>query len=387
MSRLIVLARRIALSLRQTRHRPVRLLLPVALIIILAASISPAIRRRLRSTTTTISSSSPTSNSPVVVGGGGGGGGGGGEGGGDDDDFGCEISLGRYEGRVYDHRDVVRPVSSMSSSNDIPRFETIDNECLVESPWMRVARHTVRLSRPHTRRGGGGGRNDDDDGGGGNGDASDEEVVLDDWLWIDYHDRINVLVEAPSVYSPPVPDIDNRTDGTLTTMTTSGGVEYLIFEQSKYALDVPSMAIVGGVVGNDESPIDAARREVREELSVTCREWIDLGGGDGGGGYRTDVNRGMGWVHPFLARDCIYVRSGNDDGDDEDDIAVVGGLDVEERAVRRMTISEVREAVVNGKFVEVQWSNTVALAMLRLLPVLPSPPPSPADDSRGREDA
>ncbi len=52
-------------------------------------------------------------------------------------DVGCEISLGTYGGHIYDHLDVD------NASSSIPRFETICNVCLVESPWMRVARHTV----------------------------------------------------------------------------------------------------------------------------------------------------------------------------------------------------------------------------------------------------
>ena len=78
-------------------------------------------------------------------------------------------------------------------------------------------------------------------------------------------------------------------------------------------------------------------------------------------------------VHPFLATDCAYVADGPGDGDDGGgDAAVVGGRDVEEQSVRRMTLSEVREAVVRGMFAEVQWSNTVALGILHLT----NPPPS-----------
>jgi 8-oxo-dGTP pyrophosphatase MutT (NUDIX family) len=285
----------------------------------------------------------------------------------------CEISFGAYGGKIYDHRDV-GPVSSSpsssssSSSSSIPRFETLDNVCLVESPWMRVARHTVRLWRPKTTistttKTKGKGKDDHDD---------VVSKVLDDWLWIDYHDRINVLVEAPPKQPSSISDA---------AATTNMQSEYMILEQSKYALDNPSLAIVGGIVEKDEYHLDAAKREVMEEMEVTCIRWTFLGnngGASGAGGYRTDVNRGMGWVYPYLAEDCSYVASGGGGRiDDDGDIAdVVGGRDVEERSVRRMTVDEVRDAVLDGRFVEVQWSNTVALAMLHLL----SPFTHPVED-------
>ena len=198
-------------------------------------------------------------------------------------------------------------------------------------------------------------------------DDDSSSTILDDWLWIDYHDRINVLVEAP-----PKRSSSSKTDAAATAVT-----KYLILEQSKYALDDPSLAIVGGIVERDENHLDAAKREVLEEMDVTCLRWKFLGnnggasslGSGGGGGYRTDVNRGMGWVHPYLAEDCTYITAGGDGVDDDvdDGADVVGGRDVEERSVREMTLDEVRAAVMNGKFVEVQWSNTVALAMLHLI--------------------
>ena len=53
-----------------------------------------------------------------------------------------------------------------------------------------------------------------------------------------------------------------------------------------------------------------------------------------------------------------------DEGEGEE---VVGGHDTEKQSIRIMKLSQVKEAVKDGKFVEVQWSNTVALAMLYLM--------------------
>ena len=147
----------------------------------------------------------------------------------------CLVSFGKYSGSIY-------------TTND-----TLDNKCLIESPWMRVAQHTVQLP-----------------------DVNDNvKIVIDDWLFIDYHDRINVLVEAPSNNNNPKDDQEHK---------------FIILEQTKYALDTPSYAVVGGIIEPKEDATLAAKREVNEELNISCNKWISLGK------YRTDVNRGMGYV-------------------------------------------------------------------------------------------
>jgi 8-oxo-dGTP pyrophosphatase MutT (NUDIX family) len=88
--------------------------------------------------------------------------------------------------------------------------------------------------------------------------------VINDWLWIDYHDRVNVLVQ----------------DG------SSSDQRFLIFRQTKYALEGrTSLAIVGGIVEPGESPEHTAEREVEEELGRSCKSFDVLGR------FRTDVNR------------------------------------------------------------------------------------------------
>jgi hypothetical protein len=111
----------------------------------------------------------------------------------------CIISYGSYEGEIY------------TKSN-----ETVDNKCLIESPWMRVAQHSVKLVPD-----------------GGNDASNRSNKIVSDWLYIDYHDRINVLVEAPSVESAQPGE----------------GQQFIILKQAKYALNdnVPSYAIVGGI--------------------------------------------------------------------------------------------------------------------------------------------
>ena len=190
--------------------------------------------------------------------------------------------------------------------------------CLIESKWMLLSQHVVSL----------GGKS---------------KGIIDDWLFIDYHDRINVLVEAW--------DDDDQTNDK----------RYVVFKQTKYAYSGDSMAIVGGIIEPNEEPEVAARREVQEEMNVNCERLISLGK------YRTDVNRGMGWVHSFIASDCREMTD-RESANDSEEIHVnqVGAADTEGQERILLTVAELRDAARNGEFVEVQWSNTVALALFRI---------------------
>ena len=209
----------------------------------------------------------------------------------------CTISFGTYRGHEYRH----------------PQ-ETVGNpSCLLESKWMKVQQHSVKLTG---------------------------QSVINDWLWIDYHDRINVLVEDEA-------QPERR---------------FLVFEQTKYALEGRvSMAVVGGIVEPGEDAEVAARREVAEEMGgMHCDEFHFLGR------FRTDVNRGMGWVNSFLATHC----SRSDEKSRTKGLAIadkgeeVGTADTERQDMKSITLHDLREAATNGQFLEVQWSNTVSLALL-----------------------
>lgn len=206
----------------------------------------------------------------------------------------CQVSFGSFKGHQY--------VSEESGTIGTPK-------CLVESKWLKLSQHSVRF--PGTSE------------------------VMDDWLWIDYHDRINVLVEDE----------------------TKPGEErqFLVFEQSKYALEgKTSLAIIGGIIEPGEDPESAARREVDEEMNgLECENFHLLGR------YRTDVNRGMGWLNSFLATKCS--RDPN-----HKHIAVaneIGAADTERQDLKTISLTQLREAARKGQFLEVQWSATVALAL------------------------
>jgi ADP-ribose pyrophosphatase YjhB (NUDIX family) len=236
----------------------------------------------------------------------------------------CRIFFGRYGGKEYDASSRVG-----------------DRTCLVESKFLKVQQHRVRL--------GGGGASASDAG------AAASAAVIPDWLWIDYHDRINVLVQAPE---------GDDTAGGEGESDSTARPRFLVFEQTKYALeDRTSLAVVGGIIepGGGESAEDAARREVREELGAECSRYKFLGR------YRTDVNRGMGWTFSYLASRCRRRRQQPAEGGTARGGAeVVGDADAERQDVKTLTLAELRDAVKAGRFLEIQWSATVALALLHL---------------------
>jgi len=194
----------------------------------------------------------------------------------------------------------------------------------LESKWLKVSQHSVRFPGSST--------------------------TFDDWMWIDYHDRINVLVEANQQ--------ETAADG-----TDKNERRFLVFEQTKYALEGrASIAIIGGIIESGETPEASARREVEEEMNgLQCNTFHFLGR------YRTDVNRGMGWVNAFWATDCDATKERShathqDSGDVRE--KVVGAADTERQDLRSVTLTQLKEYVRNGKFIEVQWTATVALALL-----------------------
>lgn len=196
--------------------------------------------------------------------------------------------------------------------------------CLLSSKYLQVQQHTVVLP--------------------------DNDNEIPDWLWIDYHDAVNVLVElAPKEGEEQEP-------------------HFLVFEQTKYGLPRPSLAVVGGIVEPGEDPTTrTAPREVWEETGLVCQKgYMALGT------FRTDVNRGMGWTHAYLAQGCTTPTHRGQFLDtesrkvEESAMEAVGGRDYEPQETKAMSLNELKEAVMRGEFQEIKWSATVALAILHL---------------------
>lgn len=153
--------------------------------------------------------------------------------------------------------------------------------------------------------------------------ALPDGTVIDDWLWIITPDFVNVLVEAA----------DGR---------------FACFRQTKYAVEGPSLAVVGGYIDAGEDARTAAEREVGEELGMSIADLIDLGS------YPIDGNRGAGVAHLFMATGASPAEG----------LAV--NDDLEEQELLMLDRAELDAALANHEFKSVTWATTVALGLAHL---------------------
>ena len=203
----------------------------------------------------------------------------------------CDVNqypliLGKYEGPRWFNKD-----------------QTLDRKILVENKWVSLSQHTVKT---HNGK------------------------IIDDWLWIDTANQINVMV---------------------TTMI-DGQELFVVFEQTKYGYSGLSLATVGGHIDPEdkEDGLKAAKRELMEEMGMKSDEWINFGK------YRTDVNRGLGFCHTFLARKAIQIKKLKKYEDE-----------TEEMSIKYLTMQELKNFYMKGMFKEAKWSNTVGLSLMWML--------------------
>ena len=105
-----------------------------------------------------------------------------------------------------------------------------------------------------------------------------------------------VVEETSEVYRTPWVEVFEervvRPDGTrggFTTVRMKPGVSVLALDDEgcvyltseyRFAVERESVEVVSGGVDAGETPLEAASRELREELGITAREWTDLGSVD-----------------------------------------------------------------------------------------------------------
>lgn len=146
--------------------------------------------------------------------------------------------------------------------------------------------------------------------------------VISDWPWLVTPDYVNVIA-----------------------VDKAG--KFLCFQQTKYSVDGLTYAPVGGYVESGEEPLEAAKRELREETGYEAPDWIYLGS------YTVDGNRGAGKAHLFLARQAEKTTSPIPD-------------DLEEQRLLYLTRAEIGAALSAGEFKVLPWATATALALLYL---------------------
>jgi ADP-ribose pyrophosphatase len=179
------------------------------------------------------------------------------------------------------------------SQKELRVWETVSREVVLKhSKFLTVENHTVRLP---------------------------DGQIIPDWAWLIIPDAVIVL---------PVTE-----DG-----------KFLCFRQTKYAIAGTALAPVGGMLEPNEAPLDAAKRELLEEMGYAASEWVSLGS------HILDPNRGIATVHLFLALNARQVADPDSD-------------DLEDQELLFLSQAELETALQAGEFKVLAWSAVVAMSL------------------------
>lgn len=160
-------------------------------------------------------------------------------------------------------------------------------------------------------------------------DGTKSTKIIPDWLWTDERSHVNVLVHLKE---------ENK---------------YLLYRQTKYGLEKESLAVLGGLFNTGEKTGEhCARRELLEEAGLVAEEMKFLGK------YRVQVNRGGGFLHIYLAKNCVKASV--------EALKEVGLFenDYEDQSEVKLTRAELIKEIKDHQIGEAQWLACVLMGLL-----------------------
>jgi ADP-ribose pyrophosphatase len=143
--------------------------------------------------------------------------------------------------------------------------------------------------------------------------------IISDWSWVKMPDAVIILAVTKEQ-------------------------QFVCFRQTRYAVAGTTLATAGGMIEENELPLDAAKRELLEETGYTSEQWVNLGS------YVLDPNRGMATMHLYLALDARYEREPFAD-------------DLEDQELLFLSKTEIEEALLAGEFKVLTSAAVVSLSL------------------------
>jgi len=182
------------------------------------------------------------------------------------------------------------------SAKELRVWETLSKKVVLDySKFLRVESHSVKLP---------------------------DGQIIPDWPWIIVPSAVIVLAVTEDE-------------------------KFLCFRQTKYAVEGTSLAPVGGMLEPNESPLEAAKRELLEEMGYESPDWVNLGS------HILDPNRGVATMHLFLALNAKKAAEPDSD-------------DLEDQELLMLSQTEMENALKAGEFKILAWSAVVALSLIHL---------------------
>ncbi|MDO1446222.1 NUDIX hydrolase [Rhodocytophaga aerolata] len=111
----------------------------------------------------------------------------------------------------------------------------------------------------------------------------------------------------------------NGEPGQYATVKLKSGVAILpidehghvyLTKQFRYAIGKDSLEVISGGIEEEGEPLEAARREAREELGIQAKQWIEAGY------FHLETSMIKGPVYLYMAKDLQFTDTSQDDTED-----------------------------------------------------------------------